>query len=88
MASKQSLVDRVALKSFVSKEEAAKRVDSVLDAIKHVTVNDGELQLVGFATFTKVHKPATTARNPRTGATVQTAAKDVIKVKASPSFLK
>ena len=88
MASKQALVDCVAASAVISKEEATRRVDSVLDAIKHVTVKEGKLQLVGFATFTKVHKPAGTARNPSTSATVQTAAKDVIKVKASPSFLK
>ena len=37
---------------------------------------------IGFATFEKVHKGASEARNPRTGATIKVAAHNVAKIKA------
>ena len=88
MASKQALIDQVAKKGVLTKAEAERSVDLVFDSMKLVVGAQGELKIVGMLTLTKVNKPATTARNPRTGDAVAVPAKTVVKAKVSPSFLK
>ena len=83
---KAELVDQVAAAAGTDKTTAA----SVLKAFEEVVtagVKKGDkIALTGFLTFQKVHKDATTARNPRTGETVPVAAKDVPKVSVGASF--
>lgn len=71
-----------------NKKVAAEIVDQVVDIIKTGIKEDGEVDIYGFAKFTKVHKDATTARSPKTGETVKVPAKDVPKCKFSLAFKK
>lgn len=70
----------------ISKADAAEIVDQVIDIMKNGVKADGELDIFGFLKITKAHKDAGTARNPRTGETVNIPEKNVPKVKFSKTF--
>jgi DNA-binding protein HU-beta len=79
---KGELVAAVADKTDITKAQAAAAVDAVIDAITATLKKGEEVRLVGFGTFAVSKRPAGTARNPRTGATIKTAASIAPKFKA------
>jgi DNA-binding protein HU-beta len=79
---KGDLVAAVADKTDITKSQAAAAVDAVLDAITATLKKGEEVRLVGFGTFAVSKRPAGTARNPRTGETIKTAASIAPKFKA------
>ena len=70
----------------MSKSDAAKAVDGVVDAITAALSDGGEVRLVGFGTFSVSHRKATTGRNPRTGEAIQIAATNVPKFKSGKAL--
>lgn len=68
---KNDLVAAVADSAGLSKADAAKAVDGVLDAITGQLKSGGEVRIVGFGTFAVSQRAASTGRNPQTGATIQ-----------------
>lgn len=70
----------------ISKADAAGIVDQVIDIMKNGVKEDGVLDIFGFLKITKAHKEAGTARNPRTGETVNVPEKNVPKIKFSKTF--
>ena len=79
---KSDLVDAVASSADLTKASAARAVDATLDAIGGALGNGDSVSLVGFGTFSVRHRAARDGRNPQTGATIQIAAKNVVKFKA------
>ena len=79
---KAELVSFIAEKTGLTKADSARAVDAFQEGIINGLKKEGKVTLTGFATFEKVHKKATTARNPRTGKEVPVAAKNVAKIKA------
>lgn len=79
---KAELVSFIAEKTGLTKADSARAVDAFQEGIINGLKKEGKVTLTGFATFEKVHKKATTARNPRTGKEVPVAAKNVPKIKA------
>ena len=79
---KNDLVASVASDSGLSKADATKAVDAVLEAITSSLKGGTEVRLVGFGTFSVSRRQATTGRNPRTGETIQIAASNQPKFKA------
>ena len=79
---KSDLVDAVAGSADMSKAEAGRAVDAVLDGISGALGKGDPVALVGFGTFSVRHRAAREGRNPQTGATIQIAAKKVVKFKA------
>ena len=79
---KNDLVASVASASGLSKADATKAVDAVLDAITSSLKGGTEVRLVGFGTLSVSRRQATTGRNPRTGETIQIAASNQPKFKA------
>ncbi|MBT8220689.1 MAG: HU family DNA-binding protein [Bacteroidia bacterium] len=78
---KGDLITRVAESANLTKTDASDAVNAVLDAITD-TLKDGQkTSLVGFGTFSTSERPARQGRNPQTGATIQIAAKTVVKFK-------
>ena len=77
---KNDLVAAVAGSTGLSKADAAKAVDGVVDAITASLSNKQEVRLVGFGTFSVAHRKASTGRNPRTGEAIQ------IKASTQPKF--
>jgi DNA-binding protein HU-beta len=83
---KAELVDQVAASAGTDKTTAAAVLKAFEEVVTNGVKNGDKIALTGFLTFQKVHKEATTARNPRTGDTVPVAAKDVPKVPVGASF--
>lgn len=79
---KNDLVASVASSAGLSKADATKAVDAVLDSITSSLKGGTEVRLVGFGTFSVSQRQATTGRNPRTGETIQIAASNQPKFKA------
>lgn len=71
---KNELISAVAGQSELTKAKATEAVDAVFASITGAMENGDEVRLVGFGTFTVVHRKATTGRNPRNGQVIQIAA--------------
>ena len=79
---KSELVSAVAQKSGLTKVDAKKALDGVLEAISEELKNDGRVVLVGFGTFSVTERSARKGINPRTKEPIDIAAKKVVKFKA------
>ena len=77
---KNDLITQVASNSGLSKADAGKALEAVLDTITSALASGDEVRIIGFGTFSVSNRAATTGRNPRTG--------DVINIPASkqPKF--
>lgn len=83
---KQDLIKEYAEKKGVTKVEAGKDVDALIEIMKQGVINEGELKLPGFISIKKKYKESREARNPRTGESVQTEAKYVPRAEFSSVF--
>ncbi len=79
---KAELVDAVAGASNLSKADAGRAVDAVVDSITSALKRGEQVSVVGFGTFSVKHRAARSGRNPRTGETIQIAASNVPGFKA------
>ncbi len=79
---KADLINHVAAEAGLSKSAAGSAVEAVLGGIAGELKKGGTVSLVGFGTFSVAARAARTARNPRTGATIQVAASKAPKFKA------
>ncbi len=85
---KAELIDQVAAQAGTDKTTAAAVLKGFEETVlAHVAKGD-KVALTGFLTFQRVHKDATTARNPRTGEEVKVKAKEAPKVTIGASFKK
>jgi DNA-binding protein HU-beta len=77
---KADFIGAVAGAAELSKADAGRAVDAMIEVIKKALKKGDSVTLVGFGTFQVRKRAARTGRNPRTGQT--------IKIKASkvPSF--
>jgi DNA-binding protein HU-beta len=81
---KLELINNIAKKMNVSKAEAEKFMDAYMESIKEALLNEEEVKLIGFGTFSVQEKAATTARNPKNPKeTIEVPAKKVVKFKLS-----
>ena len=83
---KNDLIAAVASSTELSKADATKAVDGVLDAITGSLKSGNEVRLVGFGTFSVANRAASTGRNPRTGETIQIPASKQPKFKAGKAL--
>ncbi len=79
---KGELVEFLVEKGKISKAEAGRVLDSVIEGIQHGLKKTKEVALVGFGTFKVVDKPAREGRNPKTGEKIKIAAKRAVSFKA------
>ncbi|MCP4316541.1 MAG: HU family DNA-binding protein [Hyphomicrobiales bacterium] len=79
---KDDLVAAVASSTGLSKADAGKAVNAVLDSIEGALQNGADVRLVGFGTFSVTDRRASTGRNPRTGEPIQIPASKQPKFKA------
>ena len=79
---KQGLIDYVAEKAEMSKAEASRALDAVLDGITAGLKNDGEVVLVGFGKFSAKTRAAREGINPATKEKISIPAKTVASFKA------
>jgi len=83
---KSELIEAVADSADLSKADATKAVDGVVDAITNSLKNGDQVTLVGFGTFLVRDRAARTGRNPRTGAEIEIAAAKVPAFKAGKAL--
>lgn len=79
---KGELVEFLVEKGKLSKAEAGRVLDSVIEGIRHGLKKTKEVALTGFGTFKVVDKPAREGRNPKTGEKIKIAAKKAVSFKA------
>ena len=79
---KAELVDYVAEKADLTKADAARALEAVMEGITTGLKESEKVTLVGFGTFSAKKREARTGRNPQTGETVKIAARVVPGFKA------
>ena len=77
---KTELIDAVADAAGLSKADAGRAVDAVVDTVTGALKSGDSVTLVGFGTFLVRPRAARTGRNPQTGATIN------IKATNAPAF--
>ncbi|MGG2091260.1 HU family DNA-binding protein [Bacillus sp. S13(2024)] len=91
MANKQDLIKEVKVvltsKDWeISTKETEILVDTVLDTIKGLTAEDGELRLTNFGTFEVRERAARKGRNPQTGEEIEIEASKAPAFKPAKAF--
>ena len=71
---KSDLVDAIADSAGLSKADAGRALDALVDTVTGALQSGDSVSLVGFGTFSVRDRAARTGRNPRTGETIQIAA--------------
>ncbi|HEY5566081.1 MAG TPA: HU family DNA-binding protein [Gammaproteobacteria bacterium] len=83
---KAELIDAVAGTANLSKADAGRAVDAVVDAVANALKKGQQVAVVGFGTFSVKHRAARAGRNPRTGETIRIAASNVPGFKAGKAL--
>ncbi len=83
---KAELISRVARDTRITKVQAARVVDSLLDHISKALKKGDRASLVGFGTFTVGRRRARTGRNPQTGAPITIPARRVVRFTAGKAL--
>lgn len=79
---KQEFIDKIADNAGLSRRDAEKAVQAVLDTITSTLRSGGEINFTGFGKFSTSNRAARQGVNPRTGERVQIAATTVPKFSA------
>ena len=82
---KRDLIDAISGR-LGDKKSATEAVNAVLETIQSAVANGDKVAITGFGVFEKTERPARTARNPATGATVQVPKSSVPKFRAGADF--
>ena len=83
---KGELIESVAASAGLSKADAGRAVDAVIDSIAGALSGGSQVSFVGFVTFPVKARKARQGRNPRTGETLQIKASDVPGFKAGKAL--
>jgi len=83
---KGELIESVAAAAGLSRADATRAVDAVLDSVTRALSGGSSVSLVGFGTFTVKSRAARTGRNPRTGEAIHIAASRVPGFKAGKAL--
>ncbi|WP_334154559.1 HU family DNA-binding protein [Tepidimonas sp.] len=71
---KAQLIDHMAERADLTKQEAARALDAFLATVSDTLARGGDVTLVGFGTFQVDERAARKGRNPKTGEVVDIAA--------------
>lgn len=74
---KAELIDVIAVNADLSKADATRAIESMLDTITTALKAGDTVNLVGFGSFAVKARAARTGRNPQTGAAIDIAASKV-----------
>ncbi|MBX3724702.1 MAG: HU family DNA-binding protein [Xanthomonadales bacterium] len=77
---KQDLIAAIADAAELTKADAGRAIDAMVEVVKKALKKGDTVSLVGFGTFSVRKRAARTGRNPRTGQTIK------IKASKSPAF--
>ncbi len=79
---KAELVQFIAEKADLTKADATRALEAMVEGVTEGLKKEGKVTLVGFGTFTAKKREAREGRNPQTGETVKIAARVVPGFKA------
>jgi DNA-binding protein HU-beta len=83
---KAELIEAVAEEADMSKADAGRAVDAMVNTITNAMKKQDDVSLIGFGTFTVRERAARAGRNPQTGETIQIAAAKVPAFKAGKAL--
>ncbi len=83
---KNDLTEKVASGTGLTKAQAGRAVDSVLDSIAASLAAGDDVRLVGFGTFSVAFRKASDGRNPQTGERIRIPASKQAKFKAGKAL--
>lgn len=83
---KEDLVKQIAEKSQLTKENANKAIDALIQTITESLKKGEPVALTGFGTFKVTQRAERQGRNPRTGAAITIAAATVPSFTAGKTF--
>lgn len=86
MANKMDLVDRVHETIGITKADAERAVESIVDMITETLKSGQEVSIAGLGIFEAKTRAGRIGRNPRTGATIEIQAMKVPKFRASKTL--
>ena len=82
---KRDLIDAISSR-MGDKKTATEAVNAVLDTIQAAVASGDKVAITGFGVFEKTVRPARTARNPATGASIKVPESSVPKFRAGSDF--
>ena len=85
---KAEVVDQVAERSELSKQDAGKAVDAVLEVIEDALARGSEVNFTGFGKFAAAQRGARQGVNPQTGERIEISASRVPRFSAGSALKK
>ncbi len=83
---KADLVQQISKEAKITQAAANRALQTVVKSIHGTLHAGGKVSISGLGTFSVKQRAARTARNPRTGETIQVPAKKAVRFKASTSL--
>ncbi|AEJ38420.1 histone family protein DNA-binding protein [Sulfobacillus acidophilus TPY] len=83
---KAELISEVAERAGMTKKDAERAVNAVVESIEAALTKGDRVSLVGFGTFEVRERAARVGRNPRTGATLEISSSRVPAFKAGKAL--
>ena len=83
---KADLINALAAKNEISKKDAEKAVNGVLDLIAEALKAGDKVQIMGFGAFEVKERAARTGKNPATGETIQIEASKQVRFTAGKTL--
>ena len=83
---KADLIDAVAEAADLSKAQAGRAVEALLDAVTGALTSGDQVSIVGFGSFLVRQREARKGRNPKTGETIDIAASKAPAFKAGKAL--
>lgn len=83
---KTDLVAALAAKTGLTKTDSEKAMAALADVIVEATTNGDSVRVPGLGVFKRKDRAARSARNPRTGETVQVAARSTLGFKRTQAL--
>ena len=83
---KAQLIEKVAEKTGLTKTQSEEFLDATLQIIQKSVAKGDEVKLVGFGTFSRLHRKSRNGRNPKTGAPVVIPGSKVPRFKPGKDF--
>ncbi len=83
---KADIIGAIADQAELSKADAGRALDALIEVVKKSLKKGDSVSLVGFGTFAVRKRAARTGRNPRTGATIKIKASKIPAFKAGKAL--
>ena len=85
---KSELIDQVASRADIKRNEAEKALTALTDVVKETLQRGGDVAITGFGKFSVAERGARQGVNPQTGERIQIAASKAPKFSAGADFKK